>query len=151
MAVAIAHTGQAIALDTKSLEYEVINIPENIHMAVVHSGEHRNLSDGRYAVRKEECDKAKQLLDVLDLCLLDDEGLEKAQSLPSPLTRRVRHCVSEHHRTIASAKALGENDMKSFGELINESHISMRCVDVEKLDAWKNKLLSAHKKAWFVC
>ncbi|MEO1137376.1 MAG: galactokinase family protein, partial [Pseudomonadota bacterium] len=44
MAVSLARPGQAMALDTKTLDYELIDLPAGHHMAVVHSGQHRRLA-----------------------------------------------------------------------------------------------------------
>lgn len=126
MAVAVAQKGQAIALDTKSLTYDVIDLPADFHMAVVHSGQHRKLSDGRYAERKVECDEAKEALGTQDLCLLGGAELDRLEHLPAHVQRRVRHCISEHKRTVEAAEALRTNDLMHFGALMNESHISMR-------------------------
>ncbi len=126
VAVAVAAPGQAILLDTDAVTYEIIEPPQDHHMAVVHSGVHRKLSDGRYAERKVECDRAVDALGVDALCLLSDADQEAATRLPAPLDRRVRHCVSEHRRTLAAATALKAGDIAQFGALMNDSHRSMR-------------------------
>ena len=40
--------------------------------------------------------------------------------------KRARHAVYENQRTIQAEKALKERDLKLFGRLMNESHISLR-------------------------
>jgi len=125
MAVAVAAPGFALALDTKTLDFEPIALPDAFHMAVVHSGFERELKDGRYAARKTECDAARDALAIDDICLLSDDELAHAQ-LDAPLDKRVRHCVSEHRRTRAAAHALKSGAMEAFGALMNESHASMR-------------------------
>ena len=126
MAVAVARQGQAIALDTLSLAYEVIDLPTNYRMAVIHSGQFRKLSDGKYAERRHECDEARAALGADALCLLTDDELQKAEPLPAPAYRRAHHCVTEHRRVKAAAAALRVGDMPAFGMLMNESHVSMR-------------------------
>ena len=126
MAVAVAAPGQAIALNTKTLEYNAIDLPSDYNVVVIHSGIHRKLSDGRYAARKSECDKAAAILGNSELCLLSEDDQKKATDLPTPLHRRVRHCLSEHARVLRAADALRARDVKTFGALMNESHASMR-------------------------
>lgn len=126
MAVAVANQRQAIALNTKSLNYDVIDLPSAYHIAVVHSGQHRKLSDGRYADRKHECDQARALLGTEDLCLLDDEQLKMLERLPEPISRRAMHCATEHRRTVKASEALKAQNMDSFGALMKQSHLSMR-------------------------
>ena len=126
MAVAIASQRQAFSLDTKSLSYDLIDLPTDFHMAVVHSGQHRKLSDGRYAERRDQCAAAGEMLGNRDLCLLSDDEFASAGSLSPPLNYRVRHCVREHERAVSPAAALRDNNMEMFGRLMNESHSSMR-------------------------
>lgn len=126
MAVAIARPGQALSLNTVSLAYDLIDLPKTHHMAVIHSGVFRQLNEGRYKIRKEECDQVKAAAGRDDICRLSDAELEALEHLPDPIFRRARHCVSEHRRTVAAAQALTHHRMDSFGALINESHISMR-------------------------
>ncbi len=189
MAVAIARPGQALALDTKSLSYDLVDLPEDYHMAVIHSGHFRQLSEGRYKIRKEECDVAKAFFGHNDLCLLSDEDLAMSSGLPNAIQKRTRHCVSEHRRTVEAVNAIIADDIDRFGQLMIESHNSMRddfeitlpeidllvsdavtlgakgarmtgggfggcivaCVPTADMQAWQEKLLSRHSKAFFVC
>ena len=77
-------------------------------------------------MRKQECDEARQILEIPDLCLLDTASDKKLDGLPEPINRRARHCVTEHRRTVRAANALNAGDMDLFGALMNESHHSMR-------------------------
>lgn len=138
MAVAIARPGQALSLDTETLDYDLIDLPQTHQMVVIHSGVFRQLNEGRYRVRKEECDQVKAAAGRDDICLMSDAELKNLSHLQEGIFRRARHCVSEHRRTVAAATALRENRMKDFGTLMNESHISMRDdfeMSVPKVDA----------------
>ncbi|WP_427454250.1 galactokinase [Litorimonas sp. WD9-15] len=126
MAVAIAKPGQALSLDTKYLEFGLVNLPETHHMAVIHSGVFRQLNEGRYKIRKEECDAVKAALGHDDLCLMTDAEFASLAHLAAPLRRRAKHCMTEHRRTVAATVALQKGEMAAFGVLMNESHISMR-------------------------
>ena len=126
MAVAIANTRQAMKLDTDTLVYELVDIPDDVHMAVIHSGQYRRLSEGRYKERKEECDIVKKHLGRDDICQISDTEFASLDDLPAPIIRRAKHCMTEHRRTQKAAKALARNDMTVFGELMVASHISMR-------------------------
>ena len=125
MAVALASPGTAMALDTRSLAYDLVPLPAGYEMAVVHSGLTRKLTDGRYAALKEECDAAKRFFGTNDLCLLDRAEVE-ASDLDEVPKRRTLHCLTEHARVQAALEALEGADMPSFGRLMNESHVSMR-------------------------
>ncbi|WP_409432008.1 galactokinase [Litorimonas sp. RW-G-Af-16] len=123
MAVAIAKPGQALALNTQDLSYQTVDLPSGCHMAVIHSGHGRQLNEGRYKERADECAAAKTLLGRDDLC---HARLADLNILEGAVMRRARHCVTEHVRTVDAVSALREGDMEMFGALMNESHVSMR-------------------------
>lgn len=138
MAVAIASPGQALALDTETLDYELIDLPKDHHMAVIHSGQFRQLNEGRYKTRKEECDTVKAALGHDNICQISDSELAGLSGLPDVLQRRARHCVTDHRRTVEAVSCLRENNLERLGALMNESHISMRDdfeITVPKVDA----------------
>lgn len=189
MAVAISSPGQALSLDTKTLDYALIDLPDTHHMAVIHSGVFRQLNEGRYKIRKEECDVLKAALGHDDLCLMSDAEFAGLSPLSRSLIRRARHCQSEHRRTVLATDALRGLRMAEFGQLMNGSHASMRddfeitvspvdalvadaqsfgaigarmtgggfggcivaCVEQVRLADWRERLLSAHPNAFWVC
>ncbi|MEO1658414.1 MAG: galactokinase [Pseudomonadota bacterium] len=126
MAVAVARAGEALFLDTATLDYEPIALPEDVSFVVLHSGIHRELADGRYKARKEECDIAKAHFGTENLCHLSLGKVEADGTLSPDIIRRVRHCITENERTVKAAALLKARDMGGFGKLMNESHISMR-------------------------
>ena len=125
MAVALATPGTAMALDTKTLDFNLAELPAGFEMVVVHSGLTRKLTDGRYAERKIECDLAKRYFGTEDLCLLERDAVESADLDDVP-KRRALHCVTEHERVKLALEAMRANDMTTFGALMNASHVSMR-------------------------
>ena len=125
MAVALATPGTAMALDTRSLDYSLIDLPAEHAMVVVHSGVTRKLTEGRYKQRKLECDEAKQHFGTEDLCLLDPSMIEES-SLGGAARLRALHCATEHRRVLAAVEALKAGDVAQLGKLMNESHVSMR-------------------------
>ena len=126
MAVAIARPGEAMALDTHTLDYRVVNLPSTHDMVVLHSGHSRKLSDGRYKVRKEECDAAKAFFGTDALCQIDPDEITDADGIEHIARRRALHCASEHRRVLAAIEALEGGDICQFGALMAASHASMR-------------------------
>jgi len=190
MAVAHSTLGTAIALDTVSLDFKPVTLPDDYHMVVIHSGHYRRLSEGRYKVRKEECDAAKTMLGRTDLCQLTlDELAALEGQVSDEVFRRTRHCMTEHSRVKRAVDALRGGDITQFGQLMIQSHESMRddfeitlpeidnlaadavefgalgarmtgggfggcivcCVEKDKMESWRDRLLTAHEKAFFVC
>jgi galactokinase len=126
MAVALARPGEALALDTKSLRYEIAPLFSDARFIVVHSGVQRRLAEGRYAERRNECEEARRAIGAEYLCLPDPQQQARIGALSGAPLRRARHCVSEHRRSLAAVAALKAGDSVRFGALMNESHISMR-------------------------
>lgn len=123
MAVAHALPGNVLALETSSLEYEQLQLPEGWHVSVVHSGVSRELADGRYAQRRNECLAAADAMGIIELCHGD---LVAIDNLISPFDKRARHVISEDVRTRAARDAIKANDRNLFGELMIKGHNSIR-------------------------
>lgn len=151
-AVAMGKKDHAIFLDTSDLSYEYakIQLPD-AKIVITNSKVKHSLVDSKYNERREECATAlKQLQEVVGIETLgdlDEETFEKAKSsIKDPVCRqRAKHAVYENQRTIEAVEALKKNDIVRFGELMNQSHISLRDdyeVSCEEIDllvdlAWK--------------
>lgn len=125
MAVAMASRGQALFLDARNLRTELVSLPSSTHVVVVDSGIRRELADGRYAQRREECRAAARALGVPSLRDADATSLRNS-SLDSILMRRARHVVTENVRVQAAVQALQNDDAETLGELFTQSHVSQR-------------------------
>ncbi|WP_379551997.1 galactokinase [Qipengyuania sp. DGS5-3] len=126
MAVAIAQPGEAIALDTATLDYELVTLPKGYSIEVIHSGVTRQLSDGRYKERKEECDAARIAFGRDDICTLNPAKIAENTEVSDVIRRRALHCATEHRRVKAAVDALAGGDIATLGALMIASHTSMR-------------------------
>jgi len=126
MAVSIAEPGHALSLDTDSLDHSNVELFSGYHFAVLFSGVTRRLDEGRYAVRREECELAAEKLAVNYLCTMSVEKSNEIAQLPEPLNKRARHVYTEHQRVLSAIEALKQQNVQLFGQLMNESHVSMR-------------------------
>ena len=124
MAVGLCDPGKALALDTYDLSYDVLDIPEDWAFITLHSGIRRELADGRYSARFEECRQATEQLGAEHLCRLDADQAAAARNLPAPLRKRATHVITENTRTQAARQAMLAQDMAAFAALMNESHHS---------------------------
>jgi galactokinase len=125
MACSLASTSTALFLDTRSLEYERVDIPSEAALIVINSGiEHRHAGGG-YAERRRECEQAAALLGVRELRDVDEHALARAP-LPPELLRRVRHVVTENRRVLATVQAFRARNLALVGALFVESHVSLR-------------------------
>lgn len=123
MAASFARDRSALFLDTKHLVYEHLPLPEAVDIAVIDSGITHRHAGGSYALRRAEVEQAERLLGVQSLRELD---AARADALPDPLSRRVKHVVNENGRVRAAVECLRDRDVERLGRLFNESHRSLR-------------------------
>lgn len=151
-AVAMGKKDHAIFLDTSDLqfEYEPVQLKDS-KIIITNSKVKHSLVDSKYNERRQECADAlaalQQELDIESLGELDLDTFDRFKSLiGDPVKiRRAHHAVAENQRTIEAAAALKADDIPKFGELMNQSHISLRDdyeVSCEEIDilvdlAWK--------------
>ena len=132
-AIAMGKENHAIFLDTADLSYEYAPIAlKGAKIVIACSNKKRGLGDSKYNERRSECETAlqelRQAADIRSLGELDEEAFEKYKGSISDEVRkrRAKHAVYENQRTIRAVAALKANDIRRFGELMNESHISLR-------------------------
>ncbi len=132
-AVGMAMDDRAILLDCNTLEYIQVPLKLGNHSILIgNTNRRRGLADSAYNQRREECEKAlkelQECLEIKALGELDIETFEKNKSLIKDEIRqkRAKHAVYENVRTKNAVKALNRDDLKAFGELMNQSHISLR-------------------------
>lgn len=131
-AVLLARRGCALFLDTRTLEYRHVPVPAALAVIVCNTMVKHDLSSGAYNERRAECDRAVEVLRtrypaVRALRDVSMTQLEAARSLLPPLLfRRARHVVSENARVLQTLDALASGDLNRAGELLYESHASLR-------------------------
>jgi galactokinase len=116
----LGRDGQALLLDCGTLERRWIDLPPELGILVVDSGERHSLESSGYADRRAELEAGDP--------------------------RRVRHVAGENERVLELVKALERNDVQALGSLFLESHASLRDdyeVSTHTLDAVVGAALEA--------
>jgi galactokinase len=90
---------------------------------VIHSGSTRKLSEGKYNERKKETELASEILNVSSLRYGDIDKLNLIKN--SLALKRARHIITENDRVKKAVDCLKRNDAQFFGDLMNQSHLSM--------------------------
>ena len=151
-ASAMGKKDNAIFLDCNTLEYEYAPvILDGAKIVVTNSLVKHSLVTSAYNDRRRE--SAEALADLQTVCgistlgdLTEEEFDRSASSIKDPINRaRGKHAVYENQRTIHAVEALKKNDITTFGQLMNASHVSLRddyetsCEEVDVLveEAWK--------------
>ena len=131
-AVIQAKKNEAILLNTDTLTFELIPFElGKYQLMIVNTNKSRGLTDSKYNQRYEECmsalDIVKPLYQIKHLCGLTSRELPSVEKLLDPIVfKRVRHVVTEQERTILSSKALKENNIEIFAQMMNGSHESLK-------------------------
>ncbi len=118
---------QALLLDCRSRETQWLPFedPEVTVLAINTNVKHR-LAEGAYAERRRQCEAAARALGVRSLREADMEMLTRTAGLDELPRRRARHVITEIARTSQAARCLRERDWRALGQLIDESHESLR-------------------------
>jgi galactokinase len=132
-AVGFGKKDHAIFLNCDTLKYE--NVPvilTDCSLIITNTNKRRGLTDSKYNERRAECDRAVVLLqayktirNLSELGINDIPLLEKYISDPV-VRRRAKHVISENGRVLEAVKVLKNNDIVRFGELMNQSHDSLK-------------------------
>jgi galactokinase len=126
LASAAGVAGHALLLDCRTLETRPVPLPEGTAVLVIHSRVQRGLVDSEYNQRRQQCQEAVRLLGVPMLRDVGPELEPRIATLPDDIARRARHVVGENRRTLDAAEALAAGDLVRMGELMRQSHVSMR-------------------------
>jgi galactokinase len=122
----------ALLLDCRSLEYKVLPLPSTVRLVICNTMIRHSLAAGEYNVRRAQCAEgvaalAKHLPGIHALRDVSMSDLEQYGGDLDPVVfRRCRHVVSENARVLAAAEALQLSDFEKFGQLMRESHASLR-------------------------
>lgn len=132
-AVGMGRQDYGILLDTNTLSYELIPADFGEYVVVImNTNKRRELADSKYNERRAECEEAlsrlKEVLAIDSLGSLDEATFNRYQPVikDEVLIKRARHAVTENQRTLQAKAALMENDLVTFGKLLNDSHQSLQ-------------------------
>ncbi|ADW74716.1 MULTISPECIES: galactokinase [Rahnella] len=124
---ALGKENHSLLIDCRSLETRAVSMPKNAAVVIINSNVKRGLVDSEYNARREQCEVAARFFGVKALRDVDPALFFSIQDELDPVVaRRARHVITENDRTLAAADALASGDLKRMGELMAESHASMR-------------------------
>ncbi|MDR5019795.1 galactokinase [Yersinia rochesterensis] len=124
---ALGQQDHALLIDCRTLETRAVAMPENVAVVIINSNVKRGLVDSEYNTRREQCETAARFFGVKALRDVDAKLFFSIQDELDPVVaKRARHVITENERTLAAADALAAGDLKLMGQLMHESHISMR-------------------------
>ena len=126
----LGQADHAVFLDCRTLDAKAtaLSLEENgLEIWVMDTGVAHRLTDGGYAARRASCEKASELLGVSSLRDVTVESLEASKHLLDDVVyKRAKHVVTENERVQQTVKLLAESGPRSIGQLMIDSHSSMR-------------------------
>jgi len=122
----------ALLLDCRSLEYRQLPIPDDLRLVICNTMVRHSLAGGEYNQRRKECETGAQFFAgrgagvsaLRDVSLSSFRKYEEV--MPENIRKRCRHVITEDARVMKAVEALEKQDIGLFGELMRESHASLR-------------------------
>jgi len=148
-AVAMGKPDHAVRLNCQSLDYRHVPLNLDDHAIVLaNTNQRRELNSSAYNDRVKECQRAltlvQQKLPVNTLGELSSDELATTIDLfkdNDTAYQRARHITSENARVVSAVETLEQNDLTTFGKLMQQSHASLRddyAVSSDPLDTMVN-------------
>jgi galactokinase len=124
--------GTALMLDCGSLEYMLLPLPDHVRLVICNTMVKHELASSEYNTRRAQCEAGVRHLQTAlpnarslsDVTLTDLEF--SGEVLNAAIYRRCRHVIKENKRVLEASVALELSDLYSFGELMADSHRSLR-------------------------
>jgi len=143
-AVAGCVANRAMLLDCRSLEYDLLPLPDEVRVVICNSMVKHSVATGGYGDRSDEVMAGQAVLrQEKGIELLRDATLEDLEACKGKMTAasfaRCKHIITENGRVLEAREALLKGDLERFGVLMVEAHASMRddfeasCPEVDTL------------------
>lgn len=132
-AIGMGKKDHAILLDCNTLDYHYapVDLKDYVIM-IINTNKRRELAGSKYNERRTQCEQALQdlrsELKINSLGELSIETFEEHKHLIKSKTnqQRAKHAVYENQRTKEALAKLQSGDLAAFGELMNQSHLSLQ-------------------------
>tara|TARA_B100000029_G_scaffold366353_1_gene359744 strand:- start:1667 stop:2734 length:1068 start_codon:yes stop_codon:yes gene_type:complete len=115
---------KAFFLDCLNLKYQLLDIPQNWKFYLVDSAVQRNLRNSSYNERYSQLKKAEKELSVEYLGSIKLENYMKEKISDPIIRQRASHVITENDRVLKSIQYMRKKNIKEFGNLMIQSHIS---------------------------
>jgi galactokinase len=142
----LGQKGYALYVDCRDLHYEQIPFElDGYSVVICNSHVKRQLVNSAYNERRAQCEEGVRLLKsklgtITALRDVSSAQLATYKSLLPPIVyQRCRHVITENERVMKAVEVLKRGDIRQFGELLNQSHESLRtdyevsCVELDYL------------------
>ncbi|HEM7971130.1 TPA: galactokinase [Citrobacter farmeri] len=124
---ALGKKDHALLIDCRTLGTKAVSMPEGVAIVIINSNFKRTLVGSEYNTRRQQCETGARFFQQPALGDVSLEAFNAVANELDPLVaKRVRHVLTENARTVEAASALEKGDLVRMGQLMAESHASMR-------------------------
>jgi galactokinase len=123
----------ALFLNCDTLDYKRVPLKlDGMKIVIANTNKRRGLADSKYNERRSQCESAvEEIRKEKNIKHLSDLNLDEFNAVlhlisDETVKRRARHVITENDRTLRAIEALNHGDVESFGQLMNQSHDSLR-------------------------
>ena len=123
----------ALFLNCDTLDFERVPLKlKGMKIIIANTNKRRGLADSKYNERRAQCESAVEAIRTeKNIKHLSDLNLDEFNSMSHLIhdedqKKRARHVISENNRTLTAIDALNSGDIEAFGQLMNQSHDSLR-------------------------
>ena len=133
-AVGMGKKDNAILLDCNTLNFTYVPVKlKDMSIVIANTNKKRGLADSKYNERRNSCEEAVAVLNKngVNIKYLGELTVEEFNKVKHFIKdeeqlKRATHAVTENERAKVAVEFLKKDDIKTFGELMNKSHISLR-------------------------
>ena len=134
IAVGMGKKDNAILLDCNTLNFTYVPVKlKDMSIVIANTNKKRGLADSKYNERRSSCEEAVAVLNKngVNIKYLGELTVEEFNKVKHFIKdeeqlKRATHAVTENERAKVAVDFLKKDDIKTFGELMNKSHISLR-------------------------
>jgi galactokinase len=135
--VVSAKAGHAMLLDCRDMSKQFVPLDANeLRVVIVNSEVKHELGGGEYAARRKQCEQGveyfqkhypgREIKALRDVTMEMIETAAREKKMDEVVLKRCRHVVGENARCTSAAALLGKRDYEEAGELLVQSHNSLR-------------------------
>lgn len=124
---ALGEKDHALLIDCRSLTTTAVPLPAGAAVIIINTNFKRTLVGSEYNTRREQCERGARFFHkpaLRDVEMAEFE--QQVDRLDPQVAKRVRHILTENQRTLDAASALAHGDLERMGQLMADSHASMR-------------------------
>lgn len=134
MIAVLGKKDHAVLIDCRSLDHEIVPLPQGTAAVIMDTSTRRGLIDSAYNDRRQSCEQVAKLAGVKALRDLTIDELKQLKSkidqqhsgIDANAYRRAYHIINENERVLQAKAAMKNQDAITLGKLISTSHQSLR-------------------------